>query len=293
MKTSSSAISSVATRAPSNAARWRLIDRISVVLYFFALLVLFAVFAPKAFTPGTIVTVIQLSIPLLVIATGMTFCLVCGEVDLSVAGIAGLASTIAALQMDKGMPWPFAVALALAISAGLGMLNGSFTAWLVRSFPRFPSFLVTLAMLSLTIGAAQVIQPLQQAVAIRNAGFQSAFGFGSSVVGSYPTWYAIAVLAVAHLILSRSRFGYTIYAIGSNLRAAEFVGFRVVRTKFLVLTLSGLLAGVGGILLAGFVQAGYFAVAKGSEVDAIAAAVIGGTALFGGRGTVLGTVWGY
>lgn len=291
-KTSTPVTAAAAAQGPHKATPWQLVDRISVVLYFAALLVVFAVFAPKAFTPGTAVTVIQLSIPLVVIATGMTFCLVCGEVDLSVGGIAGLSSTIAALQMSNGMPWPFAVALALLVSTVLGMLNGIFTAWLVGSFPRFPSFLVTLAMLSVSVGVAQAIQPMQQAIAIQNVGFQSAFGFGSSILGSYPTWYAIAVLIVAHLVLTRTHFGYTIFAIGSNPRAAEFIGFGIVRTKFWVLTVSGFLSGVGGILLAGFVQAGYFAVAKGTEVDAIAAAVIGGTALFGGRGTVFGTLWG-
>ena len=271
---------------------WRMLDRLSGLLYFLVLLLLFVVIKPGALTPGSAAILLQLSIPLLVIATGMTFCLVCGEVDLSVAGIAGLTSTVTALQLDHGMGWPAAVSLGLAVGIFVGMINGVLTAWLATSFPRFPSFLVTLATLSITVGAAQAMQPMQQPVAINNPDFKSIFGFTDSVIASYPTWYAIAVVAAAYFVLTRSRFGYAMYAVGTNARAAKLVGFGVLRTKFWVLTVSGLLAAFGGILMAGYVQAGFHTVAQGIEVDAIAAAVIGGTALFGGRGTVLGTVVG-
>jgi ribose transport system permease protein len=222
----------------------------------------------------------------------MTFCLICGEVDLSVAGIAGLASTVCALMLSHGWDWPLAVLLALAVGVLVGAINGVLTAWLTRSFPVFPSFLVTLGMLSLTMGIAQAMQPLQQPVAINHAGFKSMFGFNQSILGTYPTWYAIAVLVAAFFVLSRSRFGYALYAVGKNARAAQLVGFSVLKTKFWVMTVSGLLAAFGGVLIAGYVQAGFFAISTGLEIDAIAAAVIGGTALFGGRGTVIGTVIG-
>jgi ribose transport system permease protein len=271
---------------------WRVVERFNVVLYLLALLIVFGILQPSAFTAGSAATVVQLSVPLLVVATGMTFCLLCGEVDLSVAGIAGLASTLVALKMDHGMAWPFAIALALLAGTAVGMVNGVLTAWLASSFPKFPSFLVTLSMLSVTAGAAETLQPMQQAIAIGNSGFQHVFGYTSSVLVSPPIWYAVIVVVIAHLILTKSTFGYALHAVGSSSRAARFVGFNVVRTKFWVLAVSGFLAAVGGILMAGFVQAGFFGVAKGIEVDAIAAAVIGGTALFGGRGTVLGTVGG-
>lgn len=271
---------------------WQVADRFSGLLYLLVLVALFAAIKPDAFSVGSATTTIQLSIPLLVVATGMTFCLICGEVDLSVAGIAGLASTVTALQLSHGAEWPVAVALGLAVGLVVGMINGALTAWLVKSFPVFPSFLVTLGILSITMGVAQALQPLQQPVAINDPEFRSVFGFNSSILGTYPTWYAVAVLAAAYFVLSRSRFGYAIYAVGTNARAAQLVGFSVLRTKFWILTVSGLLAAFGGILMAGYVQAGFYAVGKELEIDAIAAAVIGGTALFGGRGTVLGTVVG-
>ncbi len=280
------------TAATTSRANWHLLDRLSGVLYFFVLLLVFVILKPGALTPGSAATLLQLSVPLLVIATGMTFCLVCGEVDLSVAGIAGLTSTVVALQLDHGAAWPIAITSGLGVGVMVGMLNGGLTAWLTGSFPRFPSFLVTLATLSITTGGALALQPMQQPIAINSPEFKTLFGFIDSVIASLPTWYAVAVVVIAHFVLTKSRFGYAMYSVGINPRAATLVGFNVLRTKFAVLTVSGLLAACGGILMAGYVQAGFHVVAQGIEVDAIAAAVIGGTALFGGRGSVLGTVVG-
>lgn len=271
---------------------WNVLERINVVLYLAVLLIAFAVAAPEAFTPGTASTVLQLSIPLLVVATGMTMCLICGEVDLSVGGIAGLASTVAALEMDQGAVWPLAVLMALGSGLVAGMINGAFTAWLAPYVPRFPSFLVTLATLSTTTGLAQSLQPMQQAIAINNPAFGIAFGFNRSALTSLPTWYVLAILILAHFTLTKTSFGYAIKAIGANARAAKLVGFSVLSSKFWVMTASGLFAAAAGVLLAGFVQAGFANIARGMEVDAIAAAVIGGTALFGGRGAISGTFLG-
>lgn len=271
---------------------WSVLEKINVILYLAVLLIAFAVAAPNAFSLGTGSTVLQLSIPLLVVATGMTMCLICGEVDLSVGGIAGLASTVAALEMDRNVDWPLAILMAFGTGLVAGMINGAFTAWLAPYVPRFPSFLVTLATLSATTGLAQSLQPMQQAIAINNPAFGIAFGFNRSALTSLPTWYVLAILILAHFALTKTTFGYAIKAIGANARAAKLVGFSVVASKFWVMTASGLFAAAAGVLLAGFVQAGFANIAKGMEVDAIAAAVIGGTALFGGRGEISGTVLG-
>lgn len=271
---------------------WRLFDRVGVLAYLLVLVAVFGIIKPDSLTLGTGATVIQLSIPLLVVAAGMTFCLLCGEVDLSVGGVTGLASTVAAVQMSGGTPWPLAVLAALGVGLLVGIVNGALTAWLLPIFPRFPSFLVTLATMALTAGIAQSMQPLQQAVAIENDGFRDAFDFSSSLLTSTTTWYALITVAVAYVVLTRTSFGYAIYAVGANARAARLVGFRVVRTKFAVMVVSGFLAAIGGVLMAGYVQAGFFQLGRGIELDAIAAAVIGGVALFGGRGSIIGAMWG-
>ncbi len=192
----------------------------------------------------------------------MTYCLLCGEVDLSVGGVTGLASTVAAVQMSGGTPWPLAVLAALGVGLLAGVVNGALTAWLSPVFPRFPSFLVTLATMALTAGIAQSMQPMQQAVAIENDGFRNALDFSSSLLTSKTTWYALIAVAVAYVVLTRTSFGYAIYAVGANARAARLVGFGVVRTKFGVMVVSSFLAAIGGV------------------------------ALFGGRGSIIGAMWG-
>jgi ribose transport system permease protein len=280
------------TSAPKRAPLIHLLDRWAAALYLAALLIVLAIVAPQGFTAGSAAILIQLSLPLVAIALGMTFCLVCGEVDLSVAGMAGLASTLVAVLLGQGLGWPAAVAAALAAGLVVGVINGAFTALLLPSFPRFPSFLVTLATLSLTTGLARALQPLDQAVAINDAGFQAAFRFSASILTAPTTWYTALLVLVVHLILSRSRFGYAAYAVGLNPRAASFVGIRVVRIKVAVMVLSAVLAAFGGVMMAGYVQAGFSDIARGAEIDALAAGVIGGAALTGGRGSAIGTVWG-
>lgn len=271
---------------------WIMFGRFSAAGYLALMLIFFGVSNDSFFSVGTLTTIIQLSIPLFVVALGMTFCLLCGEVDLSVGGVAGLASTAAALAMSQGIAWPLAVGIALLIGLLIGMVNGALTAWLSLSISRFPSFLVTLATLALTGGIAEALEPLQQSVPINNNGFLHTFGYGSSILGSFTTWYAVCLIGVAYIVLTRSVLGYTIYAVGTNPVAAKFVGFRPNRTKFLVLTISGVLASAGGLLIAGFLQTGSATLAQGMDVDAITAAVIGGTSIFGGRGTIIGTVVG-
>lgn len=269
-----------------------LLERGSSLFYLLALLALFGAVAPQGFTPGSAVIVVQLALPLLVVAIGMTFCLLCGEVDLSVAGVAGLAATLVAVALGQGLAWPLAVLVAVAAGAAMGLLNGLLTAWLSPSFPRFPSFLATLATLSLATGLARFLQPMEQAVAISDPGFRAAFRFTPAMIDAPPLWIAVALLVGAHIVLTCGRFGHVAMAVGLNAQAARYAGLPVQRTRVLVMVLSGTLAGAAGVLLAGYVQAGFAGIATGAEVDAIAAAVIGGAALTGGRGSILGTLWG-
>src|SRR5260370_30629694 len=115
--------------------------------------------------------------------------------------------------------------------------------------------------------------PSKQAIAISNADFAAVFGFAGTF--NVPIVYALAVVALIHLTLTRTSFGYRIQAVGANRRASPLVGMNVKRTKFWVLTVSGLLAGFGGVLTAGFFQAGYSQLGKGYDLDAIGAAGIG------------------
>lgn len=258
----------------------------AVLIYLVVLTVVFSVAAPSFLSGGTLSAVLELTSPLLVVSGAMTMCLITAEVDLSVAGVVGLSSTLTAFLLLKGEPWPVAVIAAIATGGLVGVINGLLTARLVGVVPLFPSFLPTLAMQWVCIGLAGALEPSQEAISISSDAFATLFE------GLLPLAYAVVVVALIQIVLSRSPLGYRIFAVGSNRNAARLVGINVARTKVSVLTVSGLLTGFAGVIMAGYFQGGYASVAKGVELDAIAAAVIGGTALFGGRGSAVGTLLG-
>jgi ribose/xylose/arabinose/galactoside ABC-type transport system permease subunit len=276
-----------ATVAPSRRLLRQAFARgVAVLLYLVILAVVFSVLAPSFMSGGTLSAVLDLTSPLLVVGGAMTMCLIAAEVDLSVAGVVGLSSTLTALLLLKGQPWPIAVVAAVAAGGVVGVINGVLTARLVGLIPLFPSFLPTLAMQWICIGVAGALEPSQQSITISDPAFAALFG------GLLPLAYAIVVVILIQIVLSRSALGYRIFAVGSNRSAARLVGIDVARTKASVLALSGLLTGFAGVIMAGYFQGRYANVAQGIELDAIAAAVIGGTALFGGRGSALGTLLG-
>jgi ribose transport system permease protein len=179
---------------------------------------------------------------------------------------------------------------AIAVGACIGAINGLLTSHLVPVMPFFPSFFPTLATTALTLGLAEAMLPAKQAVAISDPGFASVFGFSGTI--DAPVIYALIVVLLIHLLLTRTALGYRIQAVGANRRAAPLVGIDVKATKFWVLTISGALSGFAGVLVAGFFQAGHSLLARGYDLDALGAVVIGGTALYGGKGSVIASVSG-
>jgi ribose/xylose/arabinose/galactoside ABC-type transport system permease subunit len=261
-----------------------------VLVYLFVLVFGFGLVNDQFFSISTLLTIVGASSPLMVAAAAMTMCLICAEVDLSVVGVAGLASTLTALLLSYGVPWPAVVLAALVMGVLVGAVNGVLTAHLVPVMPFFPSFFPTLATTALTLGVAEALLPSKQAIAISDPAFANVFGFATPLAA--PILYALLTVFLVHLMVTRTTLGYCIQSVGSNRRAAPYVGVDVRWTKFWVLTISGLLAGFAGVLVAGFFQAGYSMLAKGYDLDAIGAAVIGGTALYGGRGNVLASISG-
>ena len=284
-------MSTLSTSSPTiEEAILRFLAKAGVVVYLLVLIVAFGVANEQFFTFGTLLAIIGASSPLMVVAAAMTLCLICAEVDLSVVGVVGLSSTLAALLMFSGLPWTVAALAGVLAGGCVGAVNGLLTGHLVPVMPFFPSFFPTLATTALTLGLAEAMLPAKQAIAITNPGFSAVFGFASDL--DAPVLYAIVVVVLIHVMLTRTALGYRVFAVGANRRSAPLVGINVKRTKFWVLTISGLLSGFAGILVAGFFQAGHSMLARGYELDALGAAVIGGTALFGGKGSVIASVSG-
>jgi Haem-degrading/Branched-chain amino acid transport system / permease component len=158
-----------------------------VLLYLVILAVVFSVLAPSFMSGGTLSAVLDLTSPLLVVGGAMTMCLIAAEVDLSVAGVVGLSSTLTALLLLKGQPWPIAVVAAVVVGGVVGVINGVLTARLVGLIPLFPSFLPTLAMQWVCIGVAGALEPSQQSITISDPAFAALFG------GLLPLAYAISI----------------------------------------------------------------------------------------------------
>jgi len=220
-----------------------------------------------------------------VIAVGMTYAIAAAEIDLSVGSVAGLSSVATAMTISRWGIIPGILA-GLAVGVVVGSINGSLVSLL-----GIPSFLVTLGMLGIAVGTAQWITN-SAPIPILSDSFN--FIFGSGNLGPIPMvviWSAVFVV-VGAIVLSRTKFGRQVLATGGNRTAADFTGINTKRIKFQVLLISAMVASVAGMLYAGRLESGRFQWGTGDELSAIAAVILGGTSLFGGSGTVVGSLVG-
>lgn len=252
-----------------------------VVFLFFAVLLRDQGFL----SPNNLLNIFRQTATITVIAVGMTYVIACAEIDLSVGSVAGLSSVCTAMALSQWGLIPGILA-GLAVGLVVGSVNGALVSLL-----GIPSFLVTLGMLGIAVGVAQWItasapQP------ILNDTFNMLFGSGNfGPVPGLVVWSAIFV-AIGAVVLNRTRFGRQVLATGGNRNAAEFTGINTKRIKFQVLLVSGMAASVAGMLYAGRLQSGRFQWGAGDELSAIAAVILGGTSLFGGFGSIVGTLFG-
>ena len=223
-----------------------------------------------------------------IVALGMTVVIISGGIDLSVGSVLCLSAMVLAISMNAGHSLVFSAALALGASLVVGFVNGVLIAYL-----RIPAFVVTLGMLSLVRSAAMVLSNNKMIFQfgpdeklLFQLGGGATFGIANPVI-------ALVILAVlTGLVLSWTRWGTHIYAIGANERAARLTGVAVRRTKVTVYMFSALMAGIAGVLEAGWLGGVTTNLGQSMELSVIAATVIGGANLLGGAGTVFGSVVG-
>lgn len=226
---------------------------------------------------------------LIVLAVGMTFVILTGGIDLSVGSVVALSTVIAARTLEAGWPPLLAMVAVLAAGTTIGTLMG-----LVIHYFDIQPFIVTLAGLFLARGLSFMISV--ESIPINDKTFSSVASASISLPGGLHTTptslIALAVVAVAVWVLHRTRFGRTVYAIGASESSAMLMGLKTTRTKVLVYTISGFCAALAGLLFSLYALSGYSLHALGMELDAVAAVVIGGALLTGGRGMVLGSLLG-
>jgi ribose/xylose/arabinose/galactoside ABC-type transport system permease subunit len=235
--------------------------------------------------PANLANVLRQSSVLGLLAIGQTFVIAAGMIDLSVGMIAGLVVVLACWMLGNDPSLTLAViALMLTLGTAIGLVNG----FLVNRLKLHP--------LILTFGMLSILQGGIFTFTDRSVGRASSMlqAVANGDIGGIPlsTILLVAVLAVFHLVFSRTRFGYHLIATGGNAESARRAGIDVRRVRLACFAISGFCAALGGLLLAGRLGTGYPLAGTGLELDAIVAVVLGGTALAGGRGSVIRSVGG-
>ena len=278
----------IPTGAAGGAARTalRLVTERPTYLIFGLVTVFFIAFAPNFATLGTAEAILRVTALVTIMAVGMTFVIVCAEIDLSVGSVASWSGMVAAILLDRGVPTVLVPVLVLAMGALIGAVNG-----VLVTRARIPSFLVTLGMLSVFSGLALTVTGTEP-VPIVEDGFSNLFWNANWLGIPAPIWWTLVVVAAGFYTLQLTVLGRRTYAVGGNIAAARFSGVKTGQIKTLAFVFSSMAAALAGMMLAARSTAGNPSLGSGLELDVIAAVIIGGTSLFGGTGGIIGSVLG-
>lgn len=273
-------------RAPSRLRRLFGIKELGLIGVLIVLVAFLTWQSPNFMTVGNL-TVVSRQIALaLFISIGMTFVILSGAIDLSVGSVVALVSvSLGLLMVNVGLPPLLAIAVALVIGALVGVFNGTIVA-----FTRIPSFVVTLGTLAMASGLA-----LGLTTGSTISGFPDGFlflGQGIWLGIPVPVWLAAGVAIIAHVVLTKTVFGRHVYLIGSNEESAVLSGVNVRGVKIAIFVIASALAGFASVVETSRLSVGQPSAGAGYELAAIGAVVIGGASLFGGEGSILGTVLG-
>ena len=259
---------------------------LSITAFFIACMLFFAVSTDTFLTAGNLLNVVRQAAPILIVSVAMTLVIITGGIDLSVGSMVALINAVGAILMAAGYPWPLVLVAMLMLGAVLGLLQGWFIA-----YQGIPAFIVTLAGLSILRGVALYITqgysvPIPDAPGFFFLGRGDLFGF------PVPALIGILNPVVAYVVISSTRYGRRVVAVGSNLEAARRVGMPAKWILASVYLVAGVASAIAGLLIASRLGSGSSNAAVGFELQVVAAVVLGGTSLMGGRGTILGSVLG-
>ena len=282
-------VTDVAGRAPAESGMRSFVgeraNEIGLTIGIIVLYMALTIGAPNFLTAANQLNILRDAAFVGIIAWGMTFILVAGEIDISVGPHVAFAGVVLAKLAQAGISLPLAVVIVLLIGTAIGTAAG----WLRAKFD-VPSFIVTLSLWLALRGTAEVVSDAVPVVIV-NYGFQR-FGSGSLMGVPIPAIAMLVLFAAFSFIGSRTVLGRSIYAVGGNAEAARLSGIPVARIRVVVFAVTGVLSALTGVLMASRLGSGNSGAATGLEFDVIAAVVVGGTSLFGGRGTMLGTLLG-
>jgi len=257
-----------------------LLDRMAPLAFFVAMCVALSIFKPSFAQPANLLAIVRQYSVIIVLAIGQTLLMISGGIDLSVGSVVALSGIVAGVCHQHGLGPGLSIAAALGVGILAGLTNG-----LVTTKARMPAFIATLGMMGIARGTAQVLSGAQSIdVSPSIAAIGQNQWFFAAVI--------IAVCIVTWVALTRTPFGRHCYAVGSNKEATRLSGVNVDRHMIKAFLFTGTIVGIAGVLMMARVGLANPTGSEGYELDSIAAAVIGGTSLFGGQGTVAGTLIG-
>lgn len=258
---------------------------LSIAAFLLLCCVFFTAINPVFISTGNLLNLLRQASPTLIVAVAMTFVITTGGIDLAVGSIIALINAAAALLLQAGWDWPTVCLLMLALGAGIGWFQGFFVA-----YQNIPAFIVTLAGLSAIRGIALVLTGgfsiLIPPSLFLEIGRGTVFGIPN------PALLGILVAIVGYVILNATIYGRRVTAVGANAEAARRVGMPARRVICAVYVWSGIASALAALVVAARLGSGSSNAAVGTELEVIAAVVLGGTSLAGGRGTIIGTVLG-
>jgi len=265
----------------------KLKDKI-VYLCFLLLLAVFAIILHNTqFLSGqNLMNILRQTAMISVMAVGMTFIISAGEIDLSIGAVVALSALVAAKILEITDNIPLAVLAALSVGLTVGAVNG-----ILATKLRIPTFLVTLGTQGIVLGLARTFTDME-AIPVVNTTFNNIFGSGNvGPVSSLFIWTLLVVL-FGHIVYRKTRFGRSVLAVGGNRSAAHYSGIRTNRIRVSVMIIGSISASFAALLYTGRLHGARYTLGQDDVMNVIAAVVIGGTSFSGGRGTIVGALFG-
>ena len=257
----------------------------SIAIPVILLILIIGIINPVFFSGAVMISIIRSASFTFIIAIAMTFVLIAAGLDLSVGSVVALGGVLTGLLLKTGLAVPLCLGLGILVGVSVGLLNGSLIV-----FFKIPPLIVTLGMMYMAKGVVLILTKGQPVYPLPDSfnriGQGDFFGF------PYVSLIAIVLALIAHIVLTSTRFGRSVMAIGGNEETSKLSGITVKHTKILVYVLTGAASTLAGMLMAGRLGSAQASSGAGYEMKVIAAVIIGGTSLFGGVGSILGTLIG-
>jgi ribose transport system permease protein len=269
---------------PNKVKSFKVFDKLGIIIVTIALALLFSILSSDFFTWSNIINIMRQTSVSAILAAGMTFVILTGGIDLSVGAIVALAGVFGVF-LSLHVAAPVAMVGGILIGALAGFING-----ILSSKMKLPSIIVTLGSMTFLRGFAYIITGGYPLVVTSQSFKDLGGGFFLGIPN--PIYIMFLIFILSYVVLKYTTFGRNIYMIGGNEEAARLTGIKVESRLTWVYTISGLFAGIAGVILASRLFSGQPNVGTGYELDAIAAVVLGGTSLTGGVGTIVGTLFG-